>query len=114
MNTQARVHRLQAGQALPLPGRTVATAVLAEGELWVQEPARWLAGSVVLSPPVRLTAPAVLPRGASVSFVAIGPARVIAQEVVPLLSRERLRAVVTWAHETVAATFKGLRQALQR
>lgn len=101
MNKQARLHRLQAGQALPLSDRTVGAAVLTEGEVWMQEPARWLAGSVVLPPPVRLTAPAVLPRGAATSYVAIRPSRVVAQEALPLLSREPLRTAIAWARSAL-------------
>lgn len=86
MNTQAQVHHLQSGQALPLPRRLAAPAVLAEGELLLQAPARWLGGTVVLPPPVRLVAPAVLPAEASGSVVAVRAAKVVVQEAEPALA----------------------------
>ena len=95
MNTQTQVHRLEAGQALPLPRRGAGLAVLSEGELLVQAPARWLAGTVVLSAPVRLVAPAVLPAEPGCSAVAVRPSSVVVQEAAPLLSFSRLRAAVS-------------------
>lgn len=94
MNTQTHVHRLEAGQALAR--RSAGPAVLIQGELVVQEPARWLAGTVVLPPPVRLAAPAVLPCEPSTSFVAVSASCVVAQEAAPFLSIGRLRAAWTW------------------
>lgn len=96
MNTQARVHRLEAGQVLSLPRRAAGPAVLTEGELLVQEPALWLAGRVVLPTPVRLVAPALLPSAASATFVALRASSVTAQAPSPLLSREGLRAAAAW------------------
>ena len=93
MKTQQRLHRLAAGQALALPRGTARPLVLAEGELLMQGPALWLAGSVVLPAPVRLVAPAALPVGGSESFVAVRPSSVVVDEPVPLLSLERLRAL---------------------
>ena len=84
MNTQTQVHRLEAGQALALPRRVAGSAVLSEGELLVQAPARWLAGTVVLSAPVRLVAPAVLPTEPGCSVVAVRPSSVVVQEAAPL------------------------------
>lgn len=103
MNTQARLHRLEAGQALPLARRTSAPAVLTEGELLVQEPALWLAGRVVLPAPVRLVAPAVLPPGGSATFVATRPSAVLVQEAAPLLSHEGLQAVAAWMRRRIIA-----------
>lgn len=99
MKTQTRLHRLQAGQALSLPRRSAGTAVLTDGELLVQEPARWLAGLVVLPAPVRLVAPAVLRLGQSDSFVAVRSSSVVVDEPASLLSRERLRAIAKWIGE---------------
>jgi hypothetical protein len=96
MNTQTHVHRLEAGQALALARRIAGPAVLIQGELVVQEPARWLAGIVVLPAPVRLAAPAVLPCEPSTSFVAVSASCVVAQEPAPLLSIGRLRAAAKW------------------
>lgn len=96
MNTQAQVHRLEAGQALPLPRRSGGPAVLTEGELLMHEPARWLAGIVVLPAPVRLVAPALLPAGASRSFVAVRASTVVVQEAEPLFTPARLRAAARW------------------
>jgi hypothetical protein len=96
MNSQAQFHRVEAGQALVLPRSSAGPAVLTDGELLMQEPARWLAGLLVLPTPVRLVAPAMLPLGQSHSFVAVRPSSVIFDEPAPLLSRERVRAVATW------------------
>jgi hypothetical protein len=95
MKTQAQLHRLETGQALSLPWNNAGPAVLTDGELLVQEPARWLAGSVVLPPPVRFVGPAVLPAG-RFDFVAVRPSSVLVHETAPLLSRKRLRAVAMW------------------
>ena len=95
MNTQTQVHRLEAGQALALARRGAGPAVLTQGELVMQEPARWLAGIVVLPAPVRLVAPAVLPSGPSCSFVAAGRSCVVVEEG-PLLFTRKLRAAATW------------------
>ena len=92
MNTQQQVHRLEAGQALPIPRRGGGPAVLTEGELVMQEPARWLAGTVVLPAAVRVVAPALLPScGPGGSFVAVGPSSVVVHEPAPLL-----RAAAAW------------------
>lgn len=83
MNTQARTHRLQAGQALTLSGRRAGSAVLAEGELWVQAPADWMAGTLVLPRPLRLVAPAVLPVAPAWSCVAVRASTVLVAEPAP-------------------------------
>ena len=93
MNTQRHVHRLEAGQALPIPRRSGGPAVLTEGELVVQEPARWLAGTVVQPAAVRVVAPALLPASAA-SFVAVRPSCVVVQELPSAL--DKLRAAATW------------------
>ena len=86
MNTQAQVRSLEAGQALELSARASGPLVLAEGELLLQEPARWLAGRVVLPRPVRLVAPAVLEAAQDWSAVAVRASKVIVQERAPVLS----------------------------
>lgn len=98
MNTQAQVHRLQAGQAisLPLPRRGAGPVVLAQGELLVQEPARWLGGTVVVPAPVRLVAPAVLPEAPSASVTAVRESTVVVPRPAPLLPRISLSAVAAW------------------
>ena len=103
MNTQTQVHRLEAGQALALPGRDAGQAVLSEGELLVQAPARWLAGTVVLAAPVRLVAPAVLRLEPSSSVVAVRPSSVVVQVAAPLLSFATLRAAAAWLRGAVQA-----------
>lgn len=85
MNTQAQVQRLQAGESLPQTRFGAGPAILAEGELLVQAPAEWLAGTVVIPPPVRIVAPAVLddlPPSASV--MAVGAAKVVLPQPAPL------------------------------
>jgi hypothetical protein len=85
MNTQTRSLRLLAGEAMLLP-RRAAQAVLTQGEVLVQPPARWLGGEVVLPKPVRLSAPALLPTEPSASVQAIGAAVVFVHEAPSLLS----------------------------
>lgn len=96
MNKQAQVLRLESGQALPLPRRAGGTVVLSRGELLMQEPARWLAGTVVLPPPVRLVAPASLPAGAACSFVAVRDSTVVVEEAGSRFPTGFLRALVSW------------------
>lgn len=96
MKTQTQVHRLQGGQALALQGRSAGPAVLVDGELLVQQPARWLAGVVVFPAPTRLVAPATLPAGRSLTFVAVRASSVIAEVAPPLLSRRGLAAAAAW------------------
>lgn len=96
MNTQTQVHRLEAGQALALGRRSEGPAVLTQGELLVQEPARWLAGVVVMPRAVRLVAPAVLPTAPSCSFVAVRASSVVVREAAPVSFAGRLRAAAAW------------------
>ena len=86
MNTQARVQRLQSGQALQISRRSAGPVVLSQGELLVQAPASWLGGTVVLSPPVRFVAPAVLPAEASGSAVALRESTVVVHETARLFA----------------------------
>ena len=92
MNTQAKIIRLEAGQALALPRR--GKAVLTEGELRMQEPARWLAGMVVLPAPVRLGAPASLPASSSCSFVAVHACNVVVHQSDSVFAP--LRTAASW------------------
>lgn len=96
MNTQARLHRLEAGQALPQVRRGAGPVVLAEGEVLVQEPARWLGGTVVVPAAVRLVAPAVLPSPDDCSVVAVQASAVLVPEAKPLLALRALRAASAW------------------
>ena len=96
MNTQARLHRLEAGQALPQVRRGAGPVVLAEGEVLVQEPARWLGGTVVVAPAVRLVAPAVLPSADGCSVVAVHASSVLVPEAQPVLALRALRAASAW------------------
>src|SRR5262245_38613292 len=90
MSTQPQVHRLEAGQALPHPRRSGGPAVLTEGELLVQQPARWLAGTLVLPASVRLVAPAPLPADPSCSFVAARACTVVVPAPVPRFTLQRV------------------------
>lgn len=94
MNTQTHVHHLEAGQALALSSPGGGPAVLREGELLLQQPARWLGGTVVLPAPVRLVAPALLPAGQGGSFVAVRPSSVVVQAAAPARASGRLLAAV--------------------
>ena len=91
MNTQAQVRTLVAGQALQLP-RKAAQLVLAEGELLVQEPASWLADTVVLSAPVRIVAPAVVAVAPMGSIRALRTSKVVLRQPEPFFSAARLLA----------------------
>lgn len=104
MNTQAQVHRLEAGQALPLPRRSAGPAVLTQGELLVQQPAHWLGETVVVSAPMRLVAPAVLPGDDSWSVVAVRPSSVTVQVAEPRLVAG-LPAFANWLRD--AASLRG-------
>lgn len=92
MNTQTHVHRLEAGQALPAVPRSAGPVVLSEGELLLQEPARWLAGTVVLPRPVRLVAPAVVPAAPEGCIIAVRASVIVAREPAPSFSMHRLLA----------------------
>ena len=87
MNTQT--HGLQAGQALLLGSRSSGPAVLVKGEVLVQASARWLGDSVVMTPAIRLRAPAVLPSDASASIVAVHASTVVVEEAPSLLATFR-------------------------
>lgn len=80
MNTQERIHRLEAGQAVPFPRRGGGSAVLTEGELLVQQPARWLAEVFVQPAPVRLVAPAVLALDGNCCVLAVRASSVLVRE----------------------------------
>jgi hypothetical protein len=86
MNTQVQMH-LQAGQAFTPPSRHDGPVILAEGELLAQAPADWLGGTVVVPPPVRLVAPAVV--DPSSSFVAVRASTLVVPQPVPLLTLPR-------------------------
>ena len=58
MKTQTQLHELQAGEALSLPRNANGRVVLVEGEVLLQPPALYLAGTVVVPPARRLSAPA--------------------------------------------------------
>ncbi|MBC5782259.1 hypothetical protein H8N03_04835 [Ramlibacter sp. USB13] len=96
MNTQAQVLRIEAGQALPLPRRTGGPVVLTEGELVMQQPAQWLGGTVVLSAPVRIAAPATLPTGSPGEFIAASAATVVVPAAQPSVVLSSLRATAAW------------------
>jgi len=96
MNTQARVQRLEAGQALPLPSRRQGPVILSEGELLAQAPATWLGETVVVPPAVRLVAPAVLPAGSSCVFVAVHASTVVLPQRAPLFPVAQWRAAAVW------------------
>lgn len=93
MNTQQRVRRLETGQVLPAPARGEGPAVLTEGELLLQQPARWLGGTLVMTPPARLVAPALVPDMEPGSIVAVRASTVIVQQREPAFTG---RAAAAW------------------
>lgn len=102
MNTQAKVQRIEAGQALAFP-RHAGPVVLTQGEVLLQEPAQWLGGTVVVPRAVRLVAPAVLPVTTSGSIVAVRESMVTVQEAVALLPVGKLLAAARRLAGIVAA-----------
>ena len=86
MNRQSQVRSLEDGQALHFPRRRTGPLVLTQGELLVQEPARWLAETLVVPAPVRFVGPAVLPATPHCSIVAVRASTVVFQEPASLLS----------------------------
>lgn len=77
MNTQTQLHELQAGEALAFSRASKGRVILAEGEVLVQAPALWLAGTVIVPPVRRLSAPASLPLSEAGSLRATRAARVL-------------------------------------
>jgi hypothetical protein len=80
MNTQTRLHELQAGEALPLPRDANGRVVLVEGEVLMQAPALYLAGTVIVPPPRWLSAPASWMLSETGSVRATGGARLLIEE----------------------------------
>ena len=85
MKTNYRTIALQSGQALAIDPHRSPNLFLAEGEVLLQAPAAWLAGTVVLMPPRRVLAPAALAGAEISSITAIGAAKVHLEEAVSLL-----------------------------
>ena len=94
MNTQ-RIQKLEAGEAFELPGSDASTAVLTEGELSCKAPAQWLADTVFIPPPQRLTAPALVPPGAR-SLVALRPGAIAITQASPHTLLKARRTALTW------------------
>lgn len=92
MNTSYRSIPLQSGQSLAFDRRRAGRLFLAEGEVLMQPPAEWLAGTLVLAPARRISAPAELV-GDLASLTALGAARLQVEEPAPPL--QRLKAA--WA-----------------
>ena len=101
MNTQTEVHRLAAGQALLLPGRSRGHAVLTEGEAVFQAPARWLGGTVVLPAAVRLRAPAVLPQDVAGTLLATRSSSLLVHAVAALGLAGSLRDFAGWIRKVL-------------
>lgn len=102
MNTQAKVQRIEAGQALAFP-RRAGSVVLAQGEVLLQEPAQWLGGTMIVPRAVRLAAPAVLPATSSGTVVAMRASTVVVQEAAPLFAVGKLLAAAKRLARNVAA-----------
>ena len=85
--TQTRLIQLQPGQAFPVDRHRSGTLVVVEGEVLLQTPAKWLAGTVVLAPPRRVVAPAALAFEEMGSIAAICPAKILMEEAASPLQR---------------------------
>ena len=86
MNTQNDVQELQAGQVLALSGQPDGRLVLVEGEVLVQGPSAWIAGTVIVPPVMRITAPATVPLSELASLRATGRARLVIEQAPGLLA----------------------------
>jgi hypothetical protein len=84
MKTNYRTTTLQSGQALAIDRHRSGSLFLAEGEVLLQAPAAWLGNTVVLMPPRRVVAPAVLACAEVSSITALGAAKVHLEEAVTL------------------------------
>jgi hypothetical protein len=80
MNTTTTYQALQPGQAFAWPARQPKSLVLVEGEVLVQAPAQWLGDALVLSQPMRVTAPQALNVGEGCSVVASTRSKVAIEE----------------------------------
>ena len=89
MNTQNHAHELQAGQVLALSGQPDGRLVLVEGEVLVQGPSSWIAGTVIVPPVLRITAPACVPLSELASLRATGRARLVIEQAPSLFATFR-------------------------
>lgn len=103
MNPTCRSIPLQSGQALAVDRHRGAQLFVAEGEVLLQAPARWLGGTVVLAPPRRVAAPAALACAEIASLTALGAAKVVIEETTGPV--ERLRRA--WHEVLRSAGFRG-------
>lgn len=103
MNPICRSIPLQSGQALAVDRHRGAQLFVAEGEVLLQAPARWLGGTVVLAPPRRVAAPAALACAEIASLTALGAATVVIEEAAGPV--ERLRQA--WDQVLRSARFRG-------
>ena len=86
MNTQTQLHELQAGEALAFPRSPKGRVILAEGEVLFQAPALYLAGTVIVPPLRRLSAPASLSLSEAGSLRATRAARVVIEQAPGLVA----------------------------
>lgn len=85
MKTTYRTMALESGQALAIDRHRSANLFLAEGEVLLQGPAEWLAGTVVMAAPRRVAAPAALASAGIASITAVGAAKIVVEEAASLL-----------------------------
>ena len=108
MNTQNHVHALQAGQALALSELPEGRLVLVEGEVLVQGPASWIAGTVVVPAAMRLTAPAAVPWSEVGSLRATSRAKLAIEQAPSLF--ETFRAACRSALAAMPAALRTLQK----
>jgi len=92
MNKQGRAFHFEAGQAMELPRG----GVLSAGEVRVQQPSRWLGGAVVIAPPVRVVAPALLSADSACTVVAVAASTVWVPDARPLPVSGLARSAWAW------------------
>jgi hypothetical protein len=89
MQATTRPILLQPGQALAPDRHASGWLVVAEGEVLVQAPARWLGETLVLAPPRRVAAPAAIACSEVASLAALGTAKVHLEEAAGVFGRLR-------------------------
>jgi hypothetical protein len=87
MKTNYRSLQLGSGQSLAVDRHGCATLFLTEGEVLLQAPPEWLAGTVFQSPPRRVAAPAALPAAEIHSITAIVAAKFQLEEAASPLQK---------------------------
>jgi hypothetical protein len=101
MKTNHRSIPLQSGQALAVDRHGSARLYVTEGEVLLRSPAKWLANTVVVAPPRRVAAPALLDCAEVESITAVGAAQIRIEEAANPLGQLKSAwdaARFAWSH----------------